>query len=453
MKTTGKQEGQVLVFVALAIIVLLGITGLAIDGGIAYGVRAKLSSAVDAAALAAANATGDSSGGYAAAITAGTARFKANYPAGYLKSTVTSGPAISVAANTPKAGYITVNVTASATAPTYFMQVLGLNKVNASSTAQAVKSDLDMVFVIDNTGSLDRGGGNNSDLKAAAVSFINRFNPATDRVGLIKFAYGATVVVPIKTSGRGFDKNSIVNAINAMSFTGDTDFDEAFWDARAQLDSIPLPSSHRVIVFFSDGSPNSFSATFNGSHPGIICSYDTDNTGDPFGLEKIGVVAGASANYDISKISSLPAYATWTNGGPSANTYQVAPNQPAGTGMAGRPVRANYMSYSLNGHKGFEDVNNAARNLPEEMAHDARASGIYVYTLGLDGGPDKYLTTAKSWGNREKGNAILMNMADDTDAPNYGPDPHAGLYAYAADDSELQAAFDEIASALLRLTK
>ena len=176
MKTAGKQEGQVLVFAALTIVVLLGITGLAIDGGIAYGVRAKLSSAVDAAALAAANATGDSSNGYAAAIAAGTARFNANYPTGlYLKSTP-SAPTISVVPGTPRPGDIQVTVTASATAPTYFMQVLGLNKVNASSTAQATKSDLDMVFVIDNTGSLDTGSVP-SDLKAAAVSFINNFNP------------------------------------------------------------------------------------------------------------------------------------------------------------------------------------------------------------------------------------------------------------------------------------
>ncbi len=163
MKTTGKQDGQVLVFLALSIVALLGITGLAIDGGIAYGVKAKLSSAVDAAALAAANATGDSSpnGSYATAIAAGVARFNANYPqypAKYLKSTVTSGPTISVAPNKPGPGQIQVTVTASATAPTYFMQVLGLNKVTAGSTAQAVKKDLDMVLVIDNTGSLDPVG-------------------------------------------------------------------------------------------------------------------------------------------------------------------------------------------------------------------------------------------------------------------------------------------------------
>ena len=50
MKIKGREDGQVLVFLALSMVVLLAIAGLAIDGGIAYGVKAKLSSAMDAAA-------------------------------------------------------------------------------------------------------------------------------------------------------------------------------------------------------------------------------------------------------------------------------------------------------------------------------------------------------------------------------------------------------------------
>ena len=238
MKTKGREDGQVLVFLALSMVVLLGIAGLAIDGGIAYGVKAKLSSAIDAAALAAANATGDSSGGYAAAIAAGTARFNANYPAGYLNSTP-SAPTIIVSPNTPSAGQIQVTVNASATAPTYFIQVLGLNQVCASSAAQAVKKDLDMVFVIDTTSSLNRSGNDNPALKAAAVSFINRFNETSDRVGLVLFAEGAVIKDPISTLTRGFNKTQIVNDINNMTFNGHTNFTEAFWDARAQLTAYP----------------------------------------------------------------------------------------------------------------------------------------------------------------------------------------------------------------------
>ncbi len=148
---------------------------------------------------------------------------------------------------------------------------------------ETVKRDLDMVLVIDNTGSLAPVG---TSVKSAAIPFIEKFNPSTDRIGLIKFAEGAVITDLIKTSGRGFDRLSLDNHINSMSFNGSTNYSEAFYQARAQLDNIPVRSSYRVIVFFSDGSPNSFTSTFTwGSAPtkGVICSAD-DKPGDPFGL-------------------------------------------------------------------------------------------------------------------------------------------------------------------------
>ncbi|MGC2424784.1 MAG: vWA domain-containing protein [Nitrospirota bacterium] len=451
---TKEQDGQVLVLVALSMVALMAIVGLAIDGGIAYGVKAKLSSAEDAAAIAAADATGDSSGGYAAAIAAGTARFYANFPAGYLKSTP-SAPTITVQPDTPKAGEIQVTVTASATAPTYFMQVLGLNQVSATSTAQTVKSTLDMVLVIDNTGSLAPVG---SSVISAAQSFIDKFNPTTDRIGLVNFAEGSNVAVPIYTVARGFDKSAIDSAISSMNFTGSTNYSAAFYQARAQLDSIPVSSqsSRRVIVFFSDGSPNSFSSTFtwgSAQQTGVICSQDPPIYAFPppypFGLYRTDVLNSMLQGYNAYQIypyvTTLPQYFN-LGAGIGDGTYHVAPNPPPGTGMAGRPVIASYLGDS---NKGFEDVNNAARNLPEEMANNARAAGIYVFTLGY--GPD--LTVAKNWGNLETGNAVLMNMANDTSAPNHGSDQLTGAYVYAADATEMQGAFEEIASQMLRLTR
>ena len=45
-----------MVLVAMALFVLIGLVGLAVDSGLAYGVKAKLASAVDAAAIAGARA-------------------------------------------------------------------------------------------------------------------------------------------------------------------------------------------------------------------------------------------------------------------------------------------------------------------------------------------------------------------------------------------------------------
>ena len=55
------------------------------------------------------------------------------------------------------------------------------------------------------------------------------------------------------------------------------------------------------------------------------------------------------------------------------------------------------------------------------MADDARRTGIYVYTLGRGPCTDhsEKLGALGVVGAFEKGNAVLMNMANDTNAPNY----------------------------------
>ena len=98
-------RGAVAIMFLLMLIVLIGIVGLAIDTGRAYGVRAKLSHALDAASLAAgrALATGASDADRSsAAITAGTRYYNANYPVGYMGSTL--GP-VSLTAVHDASGY------------------------------------------------------------------------------------------------------------------------------------------------------------------------------------------------------------------------------------------------------------------------------------------------------------------------------------------------------------
>lgn len=80
-------KGHVLVMFAITLIVLIGMVGLAIDSGLAYGVKAKLSSAVDAAAIAAGRAlgTGASDGERVANAKAAAQKyFDGNIPNKYL---------------------------------------------------------------------------------------------------------------------------------------------------------------------------------------------------------------------------------------------------------------------------------------------------------------------------------------------------------------------------------
>jgi len=433
-------KGQAIIYVTIGVVVLILFVGLALDSGIGYIVKTKLNSAVDAAAIAAGRAL--SEGGTTAAEQAANKFFYANFPAGYMSAQITSGPTTNLSQDAQ--GRWHISVSATAVVPTYFLKIRAMNTFTVNSSAEAVKRDLDLAFVQDTTGSLLSVF---SDVKMDAVRFINKFDETTDRVSLIHFAYGAAVDDPIRTSSRGFNKTSVVNHINSFSASGNTNYAEAFWRAKDQLDSIPssLRSNIRAIVFFSDGSPNTFSSTFTGTspcaatppgNPGVIVTGD--GPGSPSGLDRIGSVSGAPTGCTASRVTAMPAFFN-LGSGIGDNTFHVT-NPPSGQGINPRPVTS-----TVN----FDNVNNAARNLPEEMASSARDAGIYVYTIGLG----TLLTTNKSWGNHERGDTVLKNMANDPSAPNHTPGQLEGLYCYAADTNQLNACFDEIASQIFRLTR
>lgn len=108
-------------FAVMLACVLIPMIGLAIDGGMALVVQTQLQTSVDAAALAGAH-----SGSSAA-----TAFFNANFPSAWLGTSVPSGqPNIAVSGTT-------ATVSASVTAPLYFMRMFGLNTTTVYARAVA----------------------------------------------------------------------------------------------------------------------------------------------------------------------------------------------------------------------------------------------------------------------------------------------------------------------------
>ena len=85
---TSSQRGFVLVYMAAALTCLLLFTGVAVDSGRAYVVKAQLTKAVDGAALAAArNLNSGNPRDEAAKI------YRANFPVGYMGTTSSTDPA------------------------------------------------------------------------------------------------------------------------------------------------------------------------------------------------------------------------------------------------------------------------------------------------------------------------------------------------------------------------
>ena len=149
-----REKGIAVMLTAFMLIFTIPIVGLAIDAGLLYVVRAKLSSACDAAALATArnlNLGLTLAEQTSAATTRGTAFFGANFPAGYM-GTYNTTPTITVTQATLNT--LSVTSTASTTAPLYFMRYLGSSATLASSTGRATRRDVNLILVLDRSGSM-----------------------------------------------------------------------------------------------------------------------------------------------------------------------------------------------------------------------------------------------------------------------------------------------------------
>ncbi len=209
---SSKNKGQIIVLVAISLIII-ALAALAIDVGIAYSIKAKLNAAVDGAALAAGRGVkqGASDGmRIANAQNAAVKFFNANYPTGYMGSTLSSGPTTTAVHNVD--GSWTITVSARAIPPLFFARAVGWGNTNVRALAETTVRDLDMILVLDTSGSLNTPSGTFATLKTAAVNFINRFQEGDggDRIGLVTFASGAVLNVAInKDATRGFNKQPL----------------------------------------------------------------------------------------------------------------------------------------------------------------------------------------------------------------------------------------------------
>lgn len=422
---------------AFSLIALLAVAGLAIDSGRGYGVKAKLNSAVDAAAIAGARALASGESDEARVDNARTTArnyYQANFPADYLGAS--RGDVAVDAVHSPD-GYWTVSVNGAANMPVTFLRVLGMGNVSVVAASQARRRDLDMILIMDTSGSLAPPISSASTfptLKTAAINFINKFNagPNGDRVGLVSFASGAEIDVPIvKDGSRGFDRAQITNAINALNSGGSTASAEGTRVALNELNAIPAASrsSLRVIVFFSDGAPNGVPAAFSAAATGDLYS-ETNSGGRPervFYNNRRNVLRG---NYNIP---TLPA---------SGFSIDGVGNVP----LAGRRSFTNWPDNTRC------NVNKAARNMVENVANTARGQGVKVYSIGLGAALNTPEITFCGYGINESGASIMKRLANTSDSDSYNAAQPQGVYAFAADATELNYAFTTIASEILRLS-
>jgi Mg-chelatase subunit ChlD len=235
-----------------------------LDLGRAYLVKIRLGRAVDAGALAAARALREDED---AARAEAERVARANGVATGIGDVTTS-----LAFGTNERGEATVTFTATRTVSTAFATIVGLPNLRVSATAVAAVPPVDVVLVLDTSGSLATAGAFD-ELQQAAISFVSNFDDELDQMGLVSFQLAAHDRFILSHNF----KIPVTGNINGMASAGDTNIGEGLRKAREQLLSgAARPNAAKVIVFFTDGRATAFRGSLGGSDR-MLAVFTTGN--------------------------------------------------------------------------------------------------------------------------------------------------------------------------------
>jgi Flp pilus assembly protein TadG len=374
----------------VSMVVVLGMAGLAVDLGRGYLEKYRLSRAVDAGVLAA---------GRSMRLGQNTARSEASSVA-RLNGVVdgVEGGKTSIAFSTNGFGENTVTMTASKPVPTIFMRVLGQYQMDVATAATAAVAPVDMVLVLDQSGSLGTQGVWNN-LRHAARNFVQHFEDRIDQVGLVSFQARADNRFQMAHSFTG----PVISAINGMTSAGDTNTGEGLRLADVQFQSGPVRQrSAKVVVFFTDGRPTAFRGVIGapGNQQDRVMAVKT------FGS---GLIRGYFDNPDSLPMDALAV--------------------PDGCGDVA-------MCFSWQ----EAAVRATARQMGLAQAAQLRQRGITIYTIGL-GNP------AATHPLQQPDLAYLQQLANQGGVVD--PNQPQGTAYFAPSAAQLQQVFDLVAQDLL----
>jgi hypothetical protein len=376
-----KDDGGVLIIVAITLMLLLGFFALAIEGGRWYLVQAELSKSVDAAALAGArNISNPHVDPKILAEDFGAA----NYSPGYLHTISSGSGGLSFDAEFIDGSKVKVD--GFTTALPILAQLFGVDEVPISTVAAAQMQEVEIMMVLDRSYSMV--GDPMIDLKEAATSFVGYFEDtqANDQMGLITFATSVTVEQPLGTNY----VDDMEDAIHNMLPLGATNTEDALDQANGpfgftdQSGLAPERRRPKFLVFFSDGSPTAFRSTFK----------QDDET-----MDAVACVSGNCDDLDIGYncrtwyLLGFPDIEKWTEIDPRATGDGKNKNASQCTGLVTTkwsifdefPVPG-YSPEECNIPPDTELTTQICRLAPFlalQHAQELKDEGIIIFTIGL----------------------------------------------------------------------
>ncbi len=493
------ERGATLLLVTfVSAFLLIPIVGTCIDGAVLYLVKAKLSAAVDAAALATArslNVGQTVKEQEANAQYLGAQYFTANFPLGLMGAKVVGGQDISnsILITEPMLHKRVVTVTVSVTLPTYFMRIVGFTSSTVSASGQATRRDSNIMLVLDRSNSMNQNGSCTA-LVNSALNFVNQFVEGRDQLGLVTYQTGANVdFAPSLTFKAG-----LTAKLNSLQCAGDTSTAQGLSLAYDQIvNTIKQPGALNVIVLFTDGQPNAIVAQFVIKRKADT-RYDAVNTSQlvptPASSCKVtkpdtltGVLSDASAEtatnetglnatgYTAAVLSSAGVPIS-SNADPTtiAAPGCAFPNPDWGYSVYGRrdieaiPMTDLYGNSTLDRPNLMPKLDTfpagtypneirpdmprtvrwAAFNATDSMATSIRNNAIYptlIYTIGLQG--NEPMAIDQDFMKR------LANDGTYPPASNYDATKPSGRFILVNNTAELAQAFQTVASQILRLSQ
>ncbi|MGE3623835.1 MAG: pilus assembly protein TadG-related protein [Bdellovibrionales bacterium] len=181
------ESGMTLPLLGMSMIMLTATTGAAIDTARLQLVQSKLQASLDAAGLAAGSTVSTSNLNQEV-----TKYLNVNFN-GYLGATVMSATATATSNNN------VINLSATATLQTTFLQVVGITSMTAKANSQITRaaSGLELVMVLDNTGSM-ANDGKLAALKTAATTLVDIITGGQNSIsnlwmGLVPFSQAVNI--------------------------------------------------------------------------------------------------------------------------------------------------------------------------------------------------------------------------------------------------------------------
>ncbi len=257
----------------MMLFIIVPVIGLAIDAGTLYAIKSRLQAGVDASALAAARSFSEQltlASQQTAAQNAAVRWFHADVPNNWMGIGTVADPVVTFPTAPPQT--ILVGIQATVAAPTYFMRIFNISSLTMQASAQASRRFLNLMLVVDRSGSLYQSGSCQA-LQQATTTFVNMFVNGQDTIGLLTFGTDYNVDFPMSSNF----SPTLPNMLGNLYCFGYTNAGAAYWQAYQQLVALNSQGALNVIVFFTDGIPNTL--TFGGSNTLPVKTLAT--SGDP----------------------------------------------------------------------------------------------------------------------------------------------------------------------------